>query len=429
MHFKAALFDMDGTLLDSMGVWAQVDDDFFSLRGIVTPDDYGPNLAGKSFLQSAIYTKERFGLPESPEEIVTEWNALCQAQYDQHVSLKPGAAKYLRLLKRCGVKIAAATALPEHLFMPALVRNGIVDLFDAFTSTEETGTHKRTGDVYALAAKKLGVAREDCIVFEDILEGIEGAHNVGMRTCAVHDWASHRSREQIDAAADFVTRDFVSGVPLPENPSRWSRAVIVPTWCEGVLPLEELRPGDCVIAADRGYIHCKDAGIEPDFCLGDFDSLLPGEAVPDTAIRYPAEKDDTDTALAIKLALSLGLDEIALLGGIGGRLDHTLANLQLMRFAACCDASLSIITSSDRAHLLTSGVHQLPASAESRRFSLFAFTPAVTGLYIRGAKYSLEDACLTDSFPLGISNETLPGEPVNICLTEGRLLLIEAIVH
>lgn len=426
MHFKAALFDMDGTLLDSMGVWAQVDDDFFSLRGIVTPDDYGPNLAGKSFYQSAVYTKERFNLPESCEEIVAEWNALCQVQYEQHVPLKPGAAKYLRLLKRCGVKIAAATALPEHLFMPALVRNGVADLFDAFTSTEETGTHKRTGDVYALAAQKLGVARENCIVFEDIFEGIEGAHNVGMRACAVHDWAAHRSREQIDAAADFVTRDFVTGVPLPENPPRWNRAVIVPTWIDGELPAGEICPGDCVIAADRGCIHCKNAGIEPDFCLGDFDSLLPGESVPENALRYPAEKDYTDTSLAVKLALSLGLDEIALLGGVGGRLDHTIANLQLMRFAASRDASLSIITHSDRARLLTPGAHRLPAAAESRRFSLFAFTPAATGLCIRGAKYTLEDACLTDAFPLGVSNETLPSEAVEIALSEGLLLLIEA---
>ena len=125
MQFKAALFDMDGTLLDSMGVWAQVDEDFFSIRGINVPDDYGPNLAGKSFMQSAEYTKERFGLPESCEEIVAEWNALCRVQYEQHVPLKPGAAAYLRLLKRHGVKIAAATALPEHLFMPALKRTGI----------------------------------------------------------------------------------------------------------------------------------------------------------------------------------------------------------------------------------------------------------------------------------------------------------------
>ena len=425
MGFKAALFDMDGTLLDSMGVWAQVDEDFFSIRGLVAPDDYGPNLAGKSFMQSAEYTKERFCLPESCEEIVAEWNALCQAQYEHHVALKSGAAEYLRLLKRHGVKIAAATALPEHLFMPALVRNGVADLFDAFTSTEETGTHKRTGDVYMLAAQKLGVAPQDCIVFEDILEGIEGAHKVNMRACAVFD-PSHRNRAAIDAAADFRTRDFVSGVPLPESAARWSRAVIVPTWLDGRLPMGELRQGDCIIAADRGCVHCRNAGIVPDFCLGDFDSLEAGEAIPETAIRYPAEKDDTDVALAVKLALSLGLDDIWLLGGIGGRLDHTVANLQLMRYAVSRHASLTIFTGIERARLLLPGTYTIP-TGPARRFSLFAFSPCVNGLCIRGAKYPLENAALTDSFPLGVSNETMTGTPVHIAFECGQLLLIEAV--
>lgn len=426
MQFKAALFDMDGTLLDSMGVWAQVDEDFFSIRGIDVPDDYGPNLAGKSFMQSAEYTKERFGLPESCEEIVAEWNALCRVQYEQHVPLKPGAAAYLRLLKRHGVKIAAATALPEHLFMPALKRTGVADLFDAFTSTEETGTHKRTGDVYLLAARKLGAAPEDCIVFEDILEGIEGAHRAGMRACAVFDSAAHRSRDIIDASADFRTRDFCCGAPVPESPAKWNRAVIVPTWLEGDLSSGQILPGDCVIAADRGAIHCSNAGIEPDFCIGDFDSLEEGESVPENAIRYPAEKDDTDVALAIKLALSLGLDDIMLLGGVGGRLDHTIANLQLLRFAASREASLTILSGSERARLLLPGTHELPAGT-CRRFSLFAYAPAVAQLTIRGAKYDLEDASLTDIFPLGVSNETLPDSPVRISFSAGQLLLIEDI--
>lgn len=423
MHFSAALFDMDGTLLDSMGVWAQVDEDFFALRGIPVPADYGPNLAGKSFLQSAEYTKERFDLPESIEEIIAEWNALCQAQYERHVPLKPGAARYLRLLKRSGVKLAVATALPEHLFMPALRRNGIADLFDAFTSTEETGTNKITGDVYALAARKLGVANEDCIVFEDILEGHLGARAVGMRSCNVYDRHADHYREQIAAAADYMTRDFVSGVPLPENAARWNRAVIVPSYIGGALPSDKIQPGDCVIAADRGYIHCKTAGIDPDFCIGDFDSLLPGESIPAGALVHPAEKDDTDAGLALKHALSLGLDDVLLLGGIGGRLDHTLANLQLLRFAYERGASLSIAGDRNSARLLLPGVHVLSGDG---RFSLFAFTPQVTGLFIHGAKYEMDGAVLTDRFPLGISNEHVPGACARIEFADGMLLLVRS---
>lgn len=423
MAFLAALFDMDGTLLDSMGVWAQVDDDFFALRNIPVPADYGPSLAGKSFVQSAEYTKQRFQLPESIEEIVAEWNALCQVQYEQHVPLKSGAARYLRLLKRCGVKLAVATALPEHLFLPALRRNGIADLFDAFTSTEETGTNKITGDVYTLAASKLGVAPEDCIVFEDILEGHLGARAAGMRSCNVYDRHADHYRDQICAAADFLTRDFVTGVPLPESAPRWNRAVIVPTYIEGALPAGDIRPDDCVIAVDRGCIHCSAVGIAPDFCMGDFDSLLPGEAIPTGALVFPSGKDDADTALALKHALALGLDDVLLLGGVGGRLDHTLANLQLLRYAAAQDAQLTIADSCNRAQLLLPGAHTLPGEG---RFSLFAFTPQVTGLCIRNAKYTLEDAVLTDSFPLGLSNERLSGETAHIRFAAGQLLLVES---
>lgn len=424
MAYRAALFDMDGTLLDSMGVWAQVDADFFALRGIPVPDDYGPNLSGKTFFESALYTKERFRLPDSVEEIIAEWNELCRTEYACRVTLKPGAKAYLRLLKRSGVKLAVATALPEHLFRPALRHNGVEDLFDAFTSTEETAGGKHTGEVYALAAKRLGVANEDCIVFEDILEGHLGARAVGMRSCNVYDASADHNRAAIERTADFCIRDFTDVSALPPVQPRWNRAVIAPAWAEDGLPAGAILPDDCVIAADRGFLLCRQAGIEPDYCLGDYDSLRPGETPPAHARICAPEKDDTDTAMAVKLALSLGLDDILLLGGTGGRLDHTLANLQLLRYAHRRDARLTILSRHDRAELLTPGVHRLP-SRRSAGFSLFAFSPKVEGLCIRGAKYPLQNATLTDAFPLGISNERLPGETV-VSFDSGLLLLVES---
>ena len=181
--FKAALFDLDGTLLDSMYVWHRVDELFFEKRKMECPEDYGRALAGKSYRESAEYTVERFGLSESWEDVVNEWTRMSENEYANHVQLKPGALKYLRMLKRAGIKLAVATALPPSLYMLALEHHGITDMFDALCSTNDVGGRgKISGEVYLLAAERLGVKPQECAVFEDVWEGIAGAKKVGMRT-------------------------------------------------------------------------------------------------------------------------------------------------------------------------------------------------------------------------------------------------------
>ena len=98
--FDTAIFDLDGTLLDSMYVWRHIDDRFFEKRGMVSPPDYGPALAGKSYRESAEYTIERFGLSESWEEIVKEWTDMAIDEYAHHVPLKDGAREYLDALQK-----------------------------------------------------------------------------------------------------------------------------------------------------------------------------------------------------------------------------------------------------------------------------------------------------------------------------------------
>lgn len=202
LTFAAALFDMDGTILDSMGVWANVDRHFFESRGMEIPDDYVHSISGLSFRQTAVYTKERFRLPESVDEILDEWNRMCEDEYVNHVLLKKNAKEYLLKLKSMGVKLAVATALPERLFRPALERNGVYHLFDAYASTDETGERKSTGKVYLLAAKRLQTDAKDCCVFEDILDGIQGAKRAGMKAVLVKDDASIKTRKESLEIAD-----------------------------------------------------------------------------------------------------------------------------------------------------------------------------------------------------------------------------------
>ena len=202
LTFTAALFDMDGTILDSMGVWADVDRAFFESRGMEVPEDYAHSISGLSFRQTAVYTKERFGLPESVDEILDEWNKMCEKEYVNHVLLKADAKEYLVKLKAQGVKLAVATALPERLYRPALERNGVYHLFDAFASTDEAGERKSTGKVYLLAAERLSVKPSDCCVFEDITDGIIGAKKAGMKAVLVKDKANEKSIKESMHIAD-----------------------------------------------------------------------------------------------------------------------------------------------------------------------------------------------------------------------------------
>ncbi len=201
IDFKAALFDMDGTILDSMHVWADVDRDFFIKRGREVPEGYAKAISGLSFRQTAVYTKETYHLKESVNDILTEWNDMCQKAYEESVLLKPYAKEYLEKLHREGKSLAVATALPEYLYKPALIRNGVYHLFSAFASTGETGETKATGQVYRLAAKRMNANESDCCVFEDIYEGILGAKAAGMWAVLVRDDACHE-RERALAIAD-----------------------------------------------------------------------------------------------------------------------------------------------------------------------------------------------------------------------------------
>ncbi len=206
--YKCCIFDLDGTLIDSTGVWHKVDIDFLEKRGIAIPDDFIEEIKIHTFESGAKYVVERFGLDENPKEIISEWFDMAVFAYDNEIKLKDGVKELLEFIKQQGLKIALATSSDRKLFEKCLKRNGIYDFFDSFTQTSEVARGKSFPDVYECAALKCGVKKEDCIVFEDVLAAVKGAKKGGFFTVAVQDKASAQDEVQIKEAADLYIKNY-----------------------------------------------------------------------------------------------------------------------------------------------------------------------------------------------------------------------------
>lgn len=207
-NISAAIFDMDGTLIDSMWVWDTIDIKYLKKRGFSVPDKLRDDIIHLSFEETALYFKNRFNLSDSIEEIVNEWNDLAYIEYASNVNLKPYAKEYLSKLKAKGIKLAIATSNCTMLLETVLKRHGIYDLFDVITTTDEVDRGKDFPDVYLLSAKKLSVSPSECVVFEDILPAVMGAKAAGMTVVGVHDSYSEYQKNDIMNNADIYINGY-----------------------------------------------------------------------------------------------------------------------------------------------------------------------------------------------------------------------------
>ncbi len=179
-----------------------------------------------------------------------------------------------------------------------------------------------------------------------------------------------------------------------------------------------------VICADSGLRLAQRLGIAPDLVLGDFDSL---GAVPADLphMTVPVEKDDTDTVLAARVAMEKGYRNIRIYGAFGGRLDHTLANIQTLEFLYQAGAHGELIGTHDTACLIGSGETTRFSYQPKQSLSLFSWTERCTGVCVRGVHYPLEQAVLERRFPLGVSNEITAPEAEIVC-GNGILLAVRS---
>lgn len=201
-NIKAVIFDLDGTLIDSMWVWGKIDEDYFKVRNMDLPSDLKDQIEHLSFDDTAVYFKSNFNLTDTLDEIKKEWLDSAHAEYISNVKLKPGVVEFLSLLKTLNIKIGLATSNTKVLLEAGLQANGIYDYFDSITLTDEVSRGKNFPDVYLLAAQRLGVKPEECMVFEDILPAVKGAKSAGMKVIGVYDDFSKHQREDIINLAD-----------------------------------------------------------------------------------------------------------------------------------------------------------------------------------------------------------------------------------
>jgi thiamine pyrophosphokinase len=182
-----------------------------------------------------------------------------------------------------------------------------------------------------------------------------------------------------------------------------------------------LTADDFVICADGGYAYARKENIIPDVIIGDFDSWQ-GELPEDIKIiRFPIEKDDTDTLLCLKYGMEQGFLEFVIAGGMGGRIDHTVANLQCMSFAAEHGKKIWMIDSRNAVTIIDGCSIEIKKQ-EGRKLSLLSFSEECRGVSAKGVRYPLQNAVLKNDFPLGASNEFI-AETAEITCLFGKLLV------
>lgn len=203
MKHAFAIFDMDGTLVDSMGYWNRLADEYLARHGI-------PPLPPKLKEESVALTLEgsaqlfirEFGLTSTPEEIAREINGLMEEHYRTDVPLKPGAAACLERMKAAGFQMCVASSTAPELLDICLRRLGIRDYFQFLLSCEEVGVGKDHPDVYLEAARRLGGSPDNTLIFEDILVAARTAKQAGFTLGVIYDVNSADDQEQLKALAD-----------------------------------------------------------------------------------------------------------------------------------------------------------------------------------------------------------------------------------
>ena len=202
------IFDLDGTLVDSMWVWPEIDVEYLGRYGTQLDERLQGDMDGMSFTETAEYFKERFGIPDSVEKIKEDWNRMAEEKYLHQVPLKKGAREFIEACRKKKWKLGIATSNSRQLVEGVIGARGLKDAFSCILTSCEVGKGKPAPDIYLAVAERLGTDPAHCLVFEDIEPGIRAGKAAGMRVCGVKDDWCQTPEAQMRKLADYYIADY-----------------------------------------------------------------------------------------------------------------------------------------------------------------------------------------------------------------------------
>ena len=214
---KGVIFDIDGVLLDSMGIWDDLGARYLRSLDKIPEEGLNKILFSMSMEQGAEYLNEHYGLNKSVKETVEGIGRMLEDYYFYEVLLKPGAKEVLEFLKSKNIKMAAATSSPRTHIEKALSRNGLLGYIDKIYTTSEVGVSKHSPDIYNLAADFLKTKREETLVFEDSLYALKTAKEAGFVTVGVFDEKGESNQAELENQADLYLKKLDDFIVMSEK--------------------------------------------------------------------------------------------------------------------------------------------------------------------------------------------------------------------
>lgn len=207
-NIKAVIFDLDGTLINSMWLWKDIDIAYLKQFNIELPENLQNEIEGRSFTETAAFFKEKFNLKDDIETIKATWNKMAEVDYKERVTLKEGVLEFIHYLKTHQYKTGIATSNSRELLSIIVNKFDFTTYFDSIRTSCEVERGKPHPDIYLQVAMDLGVKPEECLVFEDVPKGILAGKSADMRVCAIYDDFSRNQIDYIKTISDYYIESF-----------------------------------------------------------------------------------------------------------------------------------------------------------------------------------------------------------------------------